>query len=172
MNKNTEYTYVMIKPDVSKNSEIVEKIKDMLQGIGMEIVVTYQTEKNPMGYITLNDQMLEQHYGHVKKYGEDIYNGLVEFMKSGYVIPMVLYGDNAIENVRKLVGVTDSSKAEIGTIRRSFGLDKQKNAIHASDSEESVIAEIGRFFDGMMIADLDEYRYVTGKAKIKTKKIK
>lgn len=171
MNKNMEYTYVMIKPDVSSQVQIVNEIKQMLKSNGMEIVVTYQTEQNPMGYIRLNDEVLEKHYGHVKKYGLDIYAGLVEFMKSGCVIPMILYGNNAIEAVRKLVGPTDSIKAESNTIRGRFGTDKKMNAIHASDSKESVEQEIARFFNGMTIQDLEEYQGIIheGKTKVKNK---
>lgn len=164
-----EYTYVMIKPDVASNKHIVEAIKIMLKRIGMEIVLTLESDNNPTGYLVLDDKTLEEHYGHVKKYGMDIYNSLVEFMKSGYVVPMVLYGENAIESVRKLVGCTDSAKAEPGTIRKVFGTDKQRNAIHASDSKESVEVEIPRFFNGVTVEDL---RRITETPKTKTKKIK
>lgn len=166
-----EYTYVMIKPDVAGNRDIVEAIKIMLERIGMEIVLTLESEDNPKGYLVLDDKTLEEHYGHVKKYGMDIYNSLVEFMKSGYVVPMVLYGENAIESVRKLVGCTDSTKAEPGTIRKVFGTDKQRNAIHASDSKESVEVEIPRFFNGVTVEDLEDLRRITETPKTKTKKL-
>ena len=167
-----EYTYVMIKPDVAGNRDIVEAIKIMLERIGMEIVLTLESEDNPKGYLVLDDKTLEEHYGHVKKYGMDIYNSLVEFMKNDYVVPMVLYGENAIESVRKLVGCTDSAKAEPGTIRKVFGTDKQRNAIHASDSKESVEVEIPRFFNGVTVEDLEDLRRITETPKTKTKKIK
>lgn len=161
-----EYTYVMIKPDVSSNKHVVTAIKMILERNGLEIVVSRENPGNEMGYMMLDDKILEEHYGHVKKYGMNIYNSLVGFMKSGPVIPMVLYGENAIENTRKIVGCTDSTKADVGTIRRVFGTNKQRNAIHASDSKESVEAEVARFFDGMTIEHLDE---VTN---VKVKKLK
>lgn len=162
-----EYTYVMIKPDVSGNRDIVEAIKIMLERIDMKIVLTRESEENPRGTLLLDDKILEEHYGHVKKYGMDIYNSLVAYMKSGSVIPMVLYGEDAVENVRKLVGCTDSSKAELGTIRKVFGTDKQRNAIHASDSKESAEIEIARFFNGMTIEELQKINNEPSKQKVK-----
>ena len=154
MDKKIEYTYVMIKPDVSNNELCVSAIKKMLKGVGMDIVLTMNDENNPNGYLTLTDEILEQHYGHVKQYGEGIYETLVNFMKSGYVIPMVLKGENAISAVRTLIGPTDSTKAEPFTVRGLFGTNKTMNAIHASDSKESAEIEIKRFF-GLSIEDLE-----------------
>lgn len=155
-NSKIEYTYVMIKPDVAGNELCVRAIVRMLESIGMEIVLDYCCDRNPNGYCLLNDKQLEEHYGHVKKYGEDIYSNLVLFMKSGYVIPMVLKGINAVKKVRDIVGPTDSTKAEITTIRGLFGTDKRMNAIHASDSVESASKEIARFFGGVTTDDLDK----------------
>ena len=81
-------------------------------------------------------------------------------MQSDFVIPMVVRGPQAIKAVRSLIGPTDSTVAEPSTIRGLFGTDKRKNAIHASDSKESAIVEIARFFEGMTIDDLEEYRSV------------
>lgn len=168
-NNKVEYTYVMIKPDVAGNELCVRAIKRMLENSGMEIVLDYRCQSNPNGYYLLSEQQLEHHYGHVKKYGEDVYNKLVKFMKSGYVIPMVLKGVNAIKKVRDIVGPTDSTQAEITTIRGLFGTDKRMNAIHASDSVESAKEEISRFFDGTTIEDLDN-KYLKEKGIILTKK--
>ena len=60
-----EYTYVMIKPDVSGNRDIVEAIKIMLERIDMKIVLTRESEENPRGTLLLDDKILEEHYGHV-----------------------------------------------------------------------------------------------------------
>ena len=74
------------------------------------------------------------------------YNSLVEFMTSGPVWVMALERDNAVEYLRKVMGATDSQKAEKGTIRALFGTNIERNAIHGSDSPENARIEIGFFF--------------------------
>lgn len=74
------------------------------------------------------------------------YNSLVEFMTSGPVWVMALERDNAVEYLRKVMGATDSTKAEKGTIRASFGTNIERNAIHGSDSPENARIELGFFF--------------------------
>ena len=67
-------------------------------------------------------------------------------MTSGLVAVMILTGENAVEKLRVLMGPTDSTKAEKGTIRGEFGTNITYNAIHGSDSKENAIIEIKRFF--------------------------
>lgn len=74
------------------------------------------------------------------------YKDLVEYMSSGYIIPIALEKDNAIEDFRKLIGNTDPLLAEEGTIRKLFGESKAINAIHGSDSNENGLKEINFFF--------------------------
>jgi nucleoside-diphosphate kinase len=74
------------------------------------------------------------------------YNSLVEFMTSGPVWVMALERDNAVEYLRKVMGATDSQKAEKGTIRAQFGTNIERNAIHGSDSPENARIEVGFFF--------------------------
>jgi len=74
------------------------------------------------------------------------YNSLVEFMTSGPVWVMALERDNAVEYLRKVMGATDSTKAEKGTIRSQFGTNIERNAIHGSDSPENAAIEIAFFF--------------------------
>jgi nucleoside-diphosphate kinase len=78
--------------------------------------------------------------------GKDFFEGLVEFMISGPVIGLLLEKENAIEDLRKLVGATDPSKAEPGTIRHKYGTNVRVNAVHASDSQESFEYEVKCFF--------------------------
>lgn len=155
-NLNMEYTYVMIKPDISWNEVWVEQIKNLFRNNGIEIVATYESECNPSGFLFLNIEQLEQHYGHVKKYGDDVYESLIAFMRKGPVIPMVLRGENAVSAVRELVGPTDSKLAPRNTIRGLYGTDKKENAIHASDSVKSAIDEIVRFFGMRTLKDIEE----------------
>jgi nucleoside-diphosphate kinase len=79
------------------------------------------------------------------------FDELVEFMTSGPCVPMVLEKENAIEDLRALIGVTDSKKAATGTIRQNFGTDIQCNAVHASDSVENARFEVNYFFPDIKV---------------------
>ncbi len=74
------------------------------------------------------------------------YESLVSFMTSGPVIPMVLEAENAVPALRKAIGATDPAEAEEGTVRALYAESKERNAIHASDSDENARKEIGFFF--------------------------
>ena len=75
------------------------------------------------------------------------FDELVEFMTSHECHVMILEKENAVEEWRKLMGATDSQKAEIGTIRNKYGTDVSMNATHGSDSNENAIKEINFFFN-------------------------
>ena len=72
---------------------------------------------------------------------------LVKFMTEGPVILMVLEADNAIDKLRKVMGATDPAKADAGTIRKQFGTNIERNAIHGSDGPETAAFETGYFFN-------------------------
>jgi nucleoside-diphosphate kinase len=78
--------------------------------------------------------------------GKPFLDDLVAFMSSGPVVPVVLEAENAIAGLRELVGATDPAKAACGTIRQNFGLDVQRNSVHASDAVETAKNEIAFFF--------------------------
>jgi len=78
--------------------------------------------------------------------GKPFLDDLVAFMSSGPVVPVVLEAENAILGLRELVGATDPAKAACGTIRQNFGLDVQRNSVHASDAVETAKNEIAFFF--------------------------
>ena len=73
---------------------------------------------------------------------------LCDFMSSGPLVLMVLEKDNAIADLRKLMGATNPANAEEGTIRKKFAASIQENAIHGSDAEETAAFEIGYWFAG------------------------
>jgi nucleoside-diphosphate kinase len=73
------------------------------------------------------------------------YKDLVEFMSSGPIVAAILEKENAVDDFRKLIGATDPSKAEPGTVRQLYGINVQENAVHGSDSDENAVIE-GRFF--------------------------
>lgn len=79
--------------------------------------------------------------------GKHFYDNLVEFMTSGPIVAIVIERENAILGFRELAGSTDSREAAKGTIRRLYGTDNQKNAVHGSDSPESFEYEQGVIFE-------------------------
>jgi nucleoside-diphosphate kinase len=74
------------------------------------------------------------------------YNSLVAFMTSGTCMPMVLEKADAVAALRTAIGATDPKEAAEGTVRKLFAESKERNAIHASDSDENAAREIGFFF--------------------------
>jgi nucleoside-diphosphate kinase len=78
--------------------------------------------------------------------GRPFYGELVDFMTSGYCMPMVLERDNAVLALRDAIGATDPAEAAAGTVRKLYAESKGKNAIHASDSDENAAREAQFFF--------------------------
>jgi nucleoside-diphosphate kinase len=76
------------------------------------------------------------------------FDDLTTFMSSGPIFLMVLEKDNAIADLRKLMGATNPANAEEGTIRKKFASSIQENAIHGSDAEDTAAFEIGYWFGG------------------------
>jgi nucleoside-diphosphate kinase len=74
------------------------------------------------------------------------YRPLVAFMTSGPCIPMVLDHPDAVTYLREVIGATDPKEAAPGTVRALYAESKERNAIHASDSEENASREVGFFF--------------------------
>jgi nucleoside-diphosphate kinase len=76
------------------------------------------------------------------------FGALTDFMSSGPLVLLVLEKDNAIADLRKLMGATNPANAEEGTIRKKFAASIQENAIHGSDADETAAFEIGYWFAG------------------------
>ncbi len=74
------------------------------------------------------------------------YDALCAYLSSGPIIVMILEGENAVLKNRELMGATDPSKAEEGTLRKMYGISIDKNSVHGSDSVENAKTEIGFFF--------------------------
>ena len=74
------------------------------------------------------------------------YGSLVSFMTSGPAIPLVLEAEDAVRKLREVIGATDPAEAAPGTVRKLYAESKERNAIHASDSDENAVREIGFFF--------------------------
>lgn len=77
------------------------------------------------------------------------YGSLVEFMTSGACMPMVLEREDAVATLRRVIGATDPAEADEGTVRKLYAESKERNAIHASDSDENAERECAFFFPGL-----------------------
>jgi nucleoside-diphosphate kinase len=77
--------------------------------------------------------------------GRPFYRSLVAFMTSGPCMPVLLERDEAVAALRRTIGATDPAEAEPGTVRKLYAESKERNAIHASDSDDNALRE-GRFF--------------------------
>jgi nucleoside-diphosphate kinase len=76
------------------------------------------------------------------------FDSLITFMSSGSIIAMVLEKENAIADLRKLMGATNPADAVEGTLRKQFASSIEENAVHGSDGEDTAAFEIGYFFAG------------------------
>ncbi len=124
----------MIKPDAVAAGNIGAIIDQIIKS-GFKLVA--------MKYTYLTAEKAGQFYAVHKE--RPFYSALVGFMSSGPIVAAVLEKDNAIEDFRKLIGATDPTKAEAGTIRNLFAKSIDANAIHGSDSDENAEIE-GSFF--------------------------
>ncbi len=86
--------------------------------------------------------------------GRPFYADLVEFMTSGPCLTLALERENAVAQLRTVIGATDPAEAAPGTIRKLFAESKGKNAIHASDSPENAAREVAFFFTEAELARL------------------
>ena len=132
---NKEETLSIIKPDAVERN-LSEEIKQEFIKNGFII----SKEKK----IKLDKNEAEKFYQvHQSK---PFYNDLCSYLSSGPIVVMVLERENAILENRKLMGATDPTKAEEGTIRKKYGISIDKNSVHGSDSPENAKVEIDFFF--------------------------
>ena len=132
---NIEQTLSIIKPDAMERS-LDGEIKLMFEKDGFKIA----NEKK----IQLTKQEAEQFYKvHETK---PFYSDLCAYLSSGPIVVMVLEKENAVLANRELMGATNPKDAEIGTIRKKYGISIDKNSVHGSDSPENAKLEIDFFF--------------------------
>jgi nucleoside-diphosphate kinase len=134
----TDFTFSIIKPNAVRTGK-TGPILAMINEGGFEIAA--------MRMVKLTLPQAESFYAVHK--GKPFYPGLVEFMTSGPVVVMILRHENAVDQFRKLIGNTDPAKAEPGTIRKTFAVSVQMNAVHGSDSIENAAIEANFFFSGI-----------------------
>lgn len=133
-----EQTLSIIKPDAVKKNVIGEIIA-RFEKAGLVIKQARMIE--------MSKAQAEEFYAEHKE--RPFFGELVDFMTSGRCVPLVLEGENAILKNRELMGATNPTKAEPGTIRCDFAMpctDLSANAVHGSDSPDSAKREIAFFF--------------------------
>jgi nucleoside-diphosphate kinase len=142
-------TLVLLKPDCVAGRLVGEVIK-RFEADGFQIRGCKMFKASP--------ELLREHYAHIAD--KPFFPEVETFMQSTPVLALALAGDNAVERVRKIIGPTDSKKADKGTVRGDFGVDVMVNIVHASDSNENAAIELERFFAPGELFDY-EMRYST-----------
>ena len=133
-------TFTILKPDTVSAGKAGGVISE-LQKAGFQI--------RAMKMLHLSKAQAEGFYYVHKE--RPFFGSLVTFMTEGPIVAMVLEADNAIEKLRKTMGATDPAKADAGTIRKLFGSNIERNAIHGSDAPETAAFEISYFFNRLEI---------------------
>ena len=128
-------TLAIIKPDAVAASR-TGAILALLEEAGFRIVALRSTRLNPA--------QAEAFYAVHRE--RPFYESLVSFMTSGPVVPVVLEAEGAVPKLRAVIGATDPAEADAGTVRALYAESKERNAIHASDSDENARNEVAFFF--------------------------
>ena len=130
-------TFSIVKPDAVRNGYTGAILAD-IDKAGFKIVAIKKQ--------SISVKQAEGFYAVHKAKG--FFNDLCAFMSSGPLVLLVLEKDNAILDLRKLMGATNPANADPGTIRKKFAGSLQENAIHGSDAEDTAAFEIGYWFAG------------------------
>jgi nucleoside-diphosphate kinase len=130
-------TLSIIKPDAVRN--------------GFTGAILAEIDKAGFSIVAMKKQSISKREAegfYAIHHDKPFFDGLTTFMSTGPIFLMVLEGENAIADLRKLMGATDPAHAEEGTIRKKFASSIQENAIHGSDAEETAAFEVGYWFAG------------------------
>ncbi len=130
-----ERTLSIIKPEVVARNQIGAILQHVEQ-TGLRIVATRMLQ--------LDRRQAEGFYDVHRE--RPFFQSLVQFMTSGPVVVSVLEGDDAIARYRKLMGATDPEQADAGTLRKLFGTNVERNAVHGSDAPDTARTEVAYFF--------------------------
>jgi nucleoside-diphosphate kinase len=134
-------TFSIIKPDAVRKGQ-TGAVLAMIEAAGFHLVAIKR--------LSISKQQAAGFYAvHAQR---PFFNSLTDFMSSGPSFVMVLEKENAIADLRKLMGATNPANAEEGTIRKKFAGSIEENTIHGSDGEDTAAFEIGYFFAGYELA--------------------
>ena len=130
-----ENTLSIIKPDATKRN-LTGLINAKFEKVGLKIIAQKRLHMS---------ELMAQKFYEVHK-DRPFYNDLVQFMISGPVIIQVLSGENAVLLNRTVMGATNPTEADEGTIRKEFAESIEANSVHGSDSSDNAKNEISFFF--------------------------
>ncbi|HWE79607.1 MAG TPA: nucleoside-diphosphate kinase [Pseudolabrys sp.] len=130
-----ERTFSILKPDATERN-LTGAINAMIEKAGLRIIGQKR--------VRITTEQAQRFYGVHKE--RPFFGELVTFMTSGPVVVQVLEGDNAIAKYREVMGATDPSKADAGTIRKVHAKSIGENSVHGSDSPDNARIEIAQFF--------------------------
>ena len=138
-----ERTLFIVKPDAMERN-MAGQILAHVEGAGFRLVHAR--------IANLTRAQAEGFYAEHKE--RPFFGDLVAYMISGPVLLTALEREDAVKKLREVVGATDPAQAAEGTVRKKFGVDKQRNSVHASDSTTSADREIRFFFDKELATDV------------------
>merc|ERR1719150_170907 len=133
---NQERTFIMIKPDGVHRGIVGDIIKRFEQK-GFKLVA--------MKMMSPGEDMLKKHYADLSS--KKFFPGLIKYMNSGPVVPMVWEGLGVVKTGRKMLGATNPADSNPGTIRGDFCIHVGRNICHGSDAVESAKKEIALWFN-------------------------
>ena len=128
-------TFTIIKPDSVEKGNF-GKIISRIEQEGFRLLGVKK--------LALSDKQAQAFYAIHKE--RPFFGDLVKYMTSGPVYVAALEKNDAVASLRKLMGATDPTKADAGTLRKDFGESIERNAIHGSDSDDNAKGEISFFF--------------------------
>ncbi|HUH00647.1 MAG TPA: nucleoside-diphosphate kinase [Kofleriaceae bacterium] len=136
-------TFSIIKPDAVKKN-VIGGVTQKLEEGGLRVVASRM--------VRMTNEQAQGFYAVHKE--RPFYKDLVAFMTEGPVVVQVLEGENAVARNREIMGATNPEQADAGTIRKLFGTNIERNAVHGSDSPENAAIEIAFFFSTAELAAL------------------
>ena len=131
-----ERTLFIIKPDAMERN-LIGRILEQIEAEGFRVIEA-RTH-------SLTKKEAETFYAEHEE--QPFFGDLVGYMTSSPVMLVCLEREDAITHLRSVVGATDPGKAASGTVRKRFGVDKQRNSVHASDSPDSAVRELSLLFN-------------------------
>lgn len=137
-----ERTFIALKPDAVQRG-LIGKVIARIEEKGYKIV--------GLKMLQVSDEQAAAHYA--EHFGKPFYPGLIKFIQSAPIVAMVVEGEDAILGMRQIMGKTNPSAAEVGTIRGDFSPLMSFNVIHGSDGPESAAREIAIYFKPEEICD-------------------
>ena len=144
------YSFIFLKPDAMAK-QLAARILERLQAAGITIEI--------FDYVNVTDDLIDRHYREaVSKLGDVFRKNAHRSFSGKYIIPVIVssHSQDIIQEIRSLIGATDPTKAQPGTIRADFSTDSIEkamsegrlceNLIHASDSREAYLYEAELWF--------------------------